>query len=139
LEKSIGYIINRAALTLKAELLKGFRSHGVPITTEQWAVLVFLTQNDGKSQREIAKTLIKDKTNLSRILDGMEKKDWIVRKPHEKDRRSYRIFITQQGKSLVEELIPIAGRINREAVEGFTAGDIHELERLMSKIYSNLN
>lgn len=138
LETSIGYIINKTALKLKAELLNGFRSHGIDITTEQWAVLIFLNEVDGRTQREIAETLTKDKTNLSRILDGMEKKDWIVRQSHEKDRRSYRIFITQQGRCLVETLIPIAIRINKKAVDGLAADDIHELERLMSKIHHNL-
>jgi DNA-binding MarR family transcriptional regulator len=138
LEKSIGYVINKTAMKLKTELLNSFRYHGFKITTEQWAVLICLRETDGKTQSEIAEKLIKDKTNLSRILDGMEKREWIVRSDHENDRRSYRIFITEKGNALVEELIPIARRINKKSTHALAAKDILELERLMTKIYKNL-
>jgi DNA-binding MarR family transcriptional regulator len=138
LEKSIGYVINKTAMKLKTELLNSFRYHGFKITTEQWAVLICLREIDGKTQSEIAEKLIKDKTNLSRILDGMEKREWIVRSDHENDRRSYRIFITEKGNALVEELIPIARRINKKSTHALAAKDILELERLMTKIYKNL-
>lgn len=139
LEKSIGYVINKIAMKLKAELLNGFRSHGYRITTEQWAVLICLLETDGKTQSEIAEKLFKDKTNLSRILDGMEKKEWIVRHTHENDRRSYRIFITKEGEAIVEKLIPIARRINKKSLRTLTVKDILELERLLTKIYKNLD
>lgn len=139
LEKSIGYLINRTAMKLKAELLNSFKSQGLKITTEQWAVLASLTEADGKTQSEIAEKLIKDKTNLSRILDGMEKRKWLVRHAHENDRRSYRIFITQEGKALAEELIPIAKRINKKSLRTLDPKDILELERLMAEIYNNLD
>jgi len=138
LEKSMGYIINKTAMKLKSELLKNFRSKGFNITTEQWAVLMCLKERDKKTQSEIAEKLIKDKTNLSRILDGMEKREWIVRHTHEKDRRSYRILITKKGKALVEKLIPIVRETNKISTAGLTTKDIRKLERIMTAIYNNL-
>ena len=138
LEKSIGYIINKTAIKLKTELLNNFRSKGLHITTEQWAVLICLKEKDGKTQSEIAEALIKDKTNVSRILDGMEKRKLIERRAHENDRRSFRILITKKGKALVEDLIPIAHKVNKASTDGLDKKDIRELERLMKAIYNNL-
>ena len=138
LEKSIGYLINKTAIKLKNELLNNFRAKGFHITTEQWAVLMCLKEKAGRTQNEIAAKLIKDKTNVSRILDGMQKRQLIVRRAHENDRRSFRILITKKGKALVEDLIPIARRINQTAANHMNKRDIRELERLMQTIYKNL-
>lgn len=138
LDKSIGYLINKTAIKLKSELFNNFKSGGFNITTEQWAVLACLKEKDGRTQNEIAEKLIKDKTNVSRILDGMQKKQLIERCAHESDRRSFRILITQKGKALVEGLIPIARRLNQTAADGLDNKDIRELERLMQVIYKNL-
>lgn len=45
------------------------------ITPEQNLILLLLWGKDGRSQNEIAKSLVKDKTNITRMLDNLEKKN----------------------------------------------------------------
>ena len=65
-EEAVGYVVNRAALRLKAALQKAFRESGYDVTAEQWAVLNCLWTNEGMTQTEIADRVAKDKTNLTR-------------------------------------------------------------------------
>lgn len=139
LEDSSGFLINRAALKLKNELLQTFKLHGYNITTEQWAVLMCLSEQEAQTQSELAEKIEKDKTNLSRILDGMEKKEFITRRPHENDRRSYRIFLTSIGEELIDKLKPLAMKSNERGLQGLSEKDKREIKRLMNTIYQNLS
>lgn len=138
LETAIGYVVNRAALRMKAELHRAFRAGGYNLTPEHWAVLNCLWEKEGATQTEIAVTLAKDKTNVTRILDVMERNGLIQRKYHESDRRSYRIFLTQKATDMKDDLIAIAEAIGALATRGLSKANKREIIRLMNMINSNL-
>lgn len=95
-------------MRIKTELNNAFQESGVNITSEQWGVLKCLWQEEGISQSEIAEKVDKDKASITRILDIMQKNNLIKRCDDELDRRSYRIFLTEEGKSLENKLKPVA-------------------------------
>ena len=138
LENAIGYAVNRAALRLKARLHQAFKAEGHDITPEHWAVLNCLWDDEGMSQTQIAERIVKDKTNLTRILDVMERKGLITRRPHEGDRRAYRIFLTDKAKTMRPDLIAIAETLGARAVRGISAEEQQMLLRLMNTISDNL-
>lgn len=97
LDKSIGmYInsINRKILRFLSLNLKKYN-----ITTEQWSVLLSLTEEDGVNQKQLAKKVDKDQATLVRILDILERKKLVVRKKSTEDRRSFLIYVTPEGKN----------------------------------------
>lgn len=138
LERAIGYVVNRAALRMKAELQRAFRAKGYDLTTEHWAVMNCLWEKEGTTQTEIARKIAKDKTNLTRILDVMERNGLIKREYHESDRRSYRIFLTQKAWKMKDKLIAIAEEVSSVATRGMSAKSQREIIRLMNVINSNL-
>jgi len=117
---------------------KAFKAHGFHITPEQWGVLNCLWEEDGQTQTEIAERILKDKTNLTRMLDIMEREELLERRPHEKDRRSYRIYLTLKGEKLKENLIPIAMKINKVAIQSLILKEREVFKRLMNTINRNL-
>ncbi|MBL8116621.1 MAG: MarR family transcriptional regulator, partial [Anaerolineae bacterium] len=68
LDSSLGFLTNRLANLLKADLERGFAARGLNITAEQWLILGRLYEEDGLVQNELAKRTSKDKTNIARIL-----------------------------------------------------------------------
>ena len=138
LEESLGFLANLAALELKYSLTREFKQHGHDVTAEQFAVLVSLWEKEGQAQSELAEHLAKDKTNITRILDGLERRSLIVRRPNAKDRRSYGIHLTQDGRKIKDKLIPLAADINRSALSGFSEKEEQELKRFLKSIFTNL-
>ena len=62
--------------------------------------LVYLAQlyaHDGLTQEEMAKELSVDKAATARVMQSMEKKNLIVRKTDEKDKRAKRVFLTEKA------------------------------------------
>jgi DNA-binding MarR family transcriptional regulator len=138
LEESLGFLANLAALELKYSLTRAFKQHGHDVTAEQFAVLVSLWEKEGQTQSELAEHLAKDKTNITRILDGLERRNLIVRRPNAKDRRSYGIHLTEDGRRIKDKLIPLAAEINRSALHGFSEKEEQELKRFLKTIFANL-
>lgn len=137
IEKSIGFIIYRTALAMKAVVQRTLKERGFDITPEQFGILDVLREEEGLSQREIGNILFKDKPNVSRMLDALERKRLIFRQPT--DRRRYAIFLTEEGKTLIEEIRPIGLQLIEKAINGLLAREIESLEGMLNKIYENVS
>lgn len=136
-EKSIGFIIYRTALAIKAALQRTLKERGFDITPEQCGILHVLREEEGLSQREIGNILFKDKPNISRMLDALERKGLIFRQAT--DRRQYAIFLTEEGKTLIEKILPIGLQLREQAINGLLAREIEALENILNKIYGNFS
>ena len=112
-EKSLGYAIGRTNWYLKTLLNKLFREEGFSITNEQWVVLKVILEYPASSQTEIAEKSQKDKTNITRILDLLEKNAWIERRRDARDRRMNRIYITEQGQTKLKTVAPVTQKIDK--------------------------
>ena len=136
IEKAFGFIVYRTALRLKSALHRTFRDKGFDITPEQWGILRILWEDEGLSQREIGDRLFKDKPNITRMLDALERKGLIFRQPT--NRRRYSIFLTKEGKKLQEELLPIVLQVQEKANNALAKNDLERLQNHLNKIYGNL-
>jgi len=136
-ETSIGFIIYRTALAMRAALQRTLKEQGFDITPEQFGILHVLREEEGLSQKEIGNILFKDKPNVSRMLDALERKRLIFRQPT--DRRRYAIFLTEEGKKLIEEILPIGLQLIEKAINGLLAREIEALESMLNKIYGNVS
>lgn len=122
IDKSIGFIIYRAALKMKSTLQRILKDRGFDITPEQWGILRVLWEEEGLSQKEIGDRLFKDKPNITRMLDALERKRLIFRQPT--DRRRYSIFLTKEGKKLQEEVLPTVLEMQEKAINALTKNDL---------------
>jgi len=135
-EKSIGFIIYRTALAMKATLQRTLKERGFDITPEQYGILHVLREEAGLSQKEIGNILFKDKPNVSRMLDALERKRLIFRQPI--DCRKYAIFLTEEGKRLIEETLSIGLELGERAIKGLLGRELESLEGMLNKIYENI-
>ncbi len=136
LDDSPGFIINRTNLKLSNYLTRKFKPY--EITPEQWGVLNRLWFKDGISQKELSELTIKDQTTTTRILDKLEWKGLIKRQRSTLDRRLLLIYLTAEGRSLEDKLVPIVKGVLNEALKGFTPEEIQLIKSLLNRIYNNV-
>lgn len=139
LDQSLGFVANRVANRLKAELERGFTARGHHITAEQWSVLSRLYEEDGLAQHEIASRISKDKTNVARILALMESRELIERRVDPDDNRAREIYLTDYGCSLEADLVAAARAVLLRAQKGFGDADIQQLIHSLNQIFDNLS
>ena len=138
IQDSLGFIIYRTALALKSALQRCFKENGYEITPEQWAIIRHLGEEDGLSQREIGEKASKDKPNITRMLDALEKKHLIFRAPDPLDRRKYCIYLTKEGKHLQARLLPLTRGLRERATQNLPQIEIELLKLTLNKIFQNI-
>ena len=103
--------------TFLRESQRLFRPHG--LTGAQYNVLNILAREPaGISQRELGDRLVVDRSNVTGLLDRLEKNEWVRRDDHPEDRRVYRVSLTPAGRALWQKITPlyldVVGQITRE-------------------------
>ncbi|MDP4159267.1 MAG: MarR family transcriptional regulator [Bacillota bacterium] len=136
LNDSLGFILNKTNTKLKNKLFQRFNEYNV--TPEQWSVLNCLWSQEGITPKELADLIYKDKPNTNRILEKLETKELINRKPHPIDKRAYQIFLTNRGWALKEELVPIAIDLLEEATLGIEKHKVEEMIKLLNQVFNNI-
>ncbi|MEC1901275.1 MarR family winged helix-turn-helix transcriptional regulator [Bacillus atrophaeus] len=74
------------------------------ITPEQRTVLKRVGESRGISQKELSARADKDQATLTKILDLLEKKNFIRREANPRDRRSFLVVLTEAGEELKQTL-----------------------------------
>lgn len=136
-QDSLGFIIYRTALALKSALQRCFKENGYEITGEQWAIIRHLWEEEALSQREIAEKTSKDKPNITRLLDALEKKRLIFRQSDPRDRRKYCIYLTKEGKQLYERLLPLTQSLRQRVTQNLSPAEIDLAKEILNKVYHN--
>lgn len=136
-EDCISYVMGRTVQSVKNLVFREFKAKNHVITPEQWAVMSYLNNEDGLYQKQIADFLFKDKPTVTRILDLLEKKNLIIRISDDKDRRKFKIYLTQDGKDIVKQLVPIAIEVQNRVRADISDNEIETLKNILNKIYIN--
>jgi len=126
-EKELGYAIGKTNWYLKTLLNKLLREEECGITNEQWLVLKVIDANPAVSQTEIAEKSQKEKTNITRIIDLLEKNGFIERRRDEKDRRMYRIHATEEGKKVLKAVNPITQKTEEICAQTLNKKQVKEI------------
>jgi DNA-binding MarR family transcriptional regulator len=88
------------------------------VTPDQFTALRTLLESDaaGVTQRELTLLMSSDPNTVASLLERMEESGWIERRPHETDRRAYRIRILPSGKAQFETCRAIALQLQSEVL-----------------------
>lgn len=132
----ISILIHQTDLTLT----NGIKAKLSPLNLapEQNLILMLLWEQDGLSQNEIAKGLNKDKTNIARMINSLEKKGFIRRQCSKTDARSFHINLTENGKQLSKMVYPIIEEFNRIVRSGIMQEELETVEKVLMKIRQNV-
>ena len=138
INNSLGFIVAKTNHYMKTYFSKLIKDNDLNITTEQWAILNAVYHNPGVSQTDLARSCLKDKTNVTRILDLLVKKGYVVRNIDLNDRRIYSINLTELGESVLEQLINISDNANETFISNLTRDEYLELVRTLKIASSSI-
>ncbi|EGA72100.1 MarR family transcriptional regulator [Vibrio sinaloensis DSM 21326] len=135
-QTSFGWLINvlanDAAKSFDAEL----KQHGLTIAL--WPTLMCLWEEEGVTQRDIARKSKVENSTTTRTLDKLENLGLVERRADPTSRRSFRIYLTEQGRALEKQLIPIPAGINQSYLSALDDAEQKELIRLLQKLVANV-
>lgn len=133
------FLLDRTARKVKQYAQQQFKQGEFDVTVDQWLVLKNLSENGPLSQTELANLVFKDHPTLTRIIDLLCKKGYVERILHPNDRRSFQLYLTDQGLLKVAELKPKVLEIREKAWDKLNESDFEEFKRILNTIYQNLD
>lgn len=134
LESLLGYNARRAAVEIIGLFLK--RMAVYDLRPVDFSVLSLITHNPGISSRQLCSELNILPPNLVGMINTLEKRELILRKPHPSDGRVIGLHLSEIGINLMKEAEQTAKDLEDDAASKLTATERKTLMRLLQKIYT---
>ncbi len=134
LETLLGYNARRAALVIIELFLK--RMAVYDLRPVDFSVLSLITHNPGISSRQLCSKLNILPPNLVGMINTLEKRELILRKPHPSDGRVIGLHLSDVGVKLMKDAEETAQELENDAASKLTATERKTLMRLLQKIYT---
>lgn len=135
LRRFLGYRLKRAYNILRSDMLVRLEPLGLRITT--FSSLLLVVQNPGLRQSELASALDIKTSNMVAIIDDLESRQWIRRKPEPADRRAVALFATSAGKSICKKAELLTYENEETLLNQLTDAELNTLSNLLEKIESS--
>ncbi|GEO24778.1 MarR family transcriptional regulator [Alicyclobacillus acidoterrestris] len=137
LEDSLGILISQTYRKVAYYTMLHFKPYG--ITTEQWLVLLTISRHEGVTQTQLADLTKKDKTTITRIVDSLERKKWVRRRPSVDDRRVVHTIATSEGKRLAEVLAQVERAVLDALFATYSEEDKEQLRRALFAVQARVD
>tara|TARA_B100000700_G_C14753943_1_gene718903 strand:- start:93 stop:557 length:465 start_codon:yes stop_codon:yes gene_type:complete len=135
---SMGLLINSAHRSMTKRFVQNATDSGLDISLDQWMVLGPVWQLESVSQKELGEMILKDKTSITRLVDVLERKNLVVRVEDQFDHRIKRVVLTNAGKQLFFDVLPIMEKTREEVRRNIPDQDIEIFKSVLSRIILNL-
>jgi len=135
LDDCLAFITSRSAKIFAESLEQKFRSRHV--TRTQWIAMYYISQSKRITQRELAEKMCVKEPTVVRLLQKMETDGYLRRMGCEADRRVKCLKLTEKGRTVYEELLPVAEQFKCDTIAGISDGELQILKRALDKMVEN--
>ncbi len=109
------------------------------INIAQWRVLLWLNSYENLYAKDLSAYTYMDKTQVSRLINQLERRGLIQRQAGEQDQRTQQLALTQDGKALLDKIIPKAIAWENSLIASLSQTDYRNLMTAMEKLEKQLN
>ena len=90
-QRDLLFLLHDVARLLRVDADKRARAHGM--TRAQWGILIWLERQPGMSQKELSELLEVEPITVVRLIDRLETRGLVERRPDPRDRRIWRLHL----------------------------------------------
>src|SRR5205085_5294432 len=128
LSARLSYLLKRALVQLDG--LHELHLTPLGVSARELTVLLFLGGREPESQQEAARHLGVDRTTMVALLDALEGKQLVARRPDRQDRRRNVVELTDTGRRLLRRATRASDEAEQQLLTGFDKADAAHLREL---------
>ena len=136
LSNSFPYLLNRVGVRMGELFSRRIAPFGV--TLPMYRVMAALWEKGDQRLSDLAEVTTIEISTLSRLIGEMKRKGLVTRSRLEDNGRTVAINLASKGRSLVEELMPIAVHFADVAVSNYSEDEVDRLKNIFREIYERL-
>jgi len=134
-DRNLGFLISDVHRLITTAVDKEVSTLG--LTRSQLRVVLHLMRSDGISQVQLADDLQLGKVTVGGLLDRLEEKGLVERRPHPRDRRSKLVYLTLADPKIYDAIIEAGQFILERVFAGITNAEQKELIELLLRVKAN--
>lgn len=106
----------------------------------QYLAMTMLLVDDGAPSNPSDVSLLLDmtRTQVTRLMDGLEQQGWISREMDHDDRRRMKLALTETGRAQLKRAAPLVHEMYRQAWQPFEGDDQHQIAAHLGQFYEGL-
>lgn len=135
-ENNFGFLIHDVARLMRTAYDRRMKPLG--LTRSQWWVLNHLFFHQGISQSDLAKILDIERATLGRLLDRLERKNWVRRRPDPEDRRVNRVYLAEAAGPTMQTMRREAKRTLDDALSPLSVGEQKRMFGMLRRMKAGL-
>lgn len=139
LSKEIAVELNLTGCKLKQFIASKLKQLGVPLTPEQFMLIDLLWNHGEMSQQQLADMMHKDKNSVTKLVDAIERKGFVVRRQNKNDRRSNTLVLTEKANQLKPGAKQKGISILDQMLEGINENELRMFLETLRKLNVNMN
>jgi DNA-binding MarR family transcriptional regulator len=128
----VGYHLRRAQITIFNDFVKTVGA--VHVTPGQFGVALLICANPGLTQSALARAIGIERSTMVAVIDALESRNLVERRPSPIDRRSYALVLSDQGSVWLKKLKPLVEGHEEQISKNLSADEKAQLISLLSKI-----
>lgn len=105
----------------------------------QFEYFLFISKHEGINQKELSKLKSIGKASVTKAIKILVQNDLIERIVDENDKRNFKLYITDKGKSYIEEFKSFRDEIENTVFYDFSQKEKAALNSMLEKMYRNSN
>jgi DNA-binding MarR family transcriptional regulator len=128
----LGYLLKHAQMRLAGLGATALAPFG--INGRECAVLIVIDEAPALSQLELARRMGVDRTTMVTLLDELEAKALVARRPDPDDRRRNVVTLTEAGRNTLPEARQAHGQAEQRFLAGLSEQDAEQLKRILRAV-----
>jgi DNA-binding MarR family transcriptional regulator len=130
LHEQVGFILRKA----NQRHIAIFAKHIGDLTPPQFAALARLAEIGEASQNQLGAMVAMDAATIKGVIDRLKARGLVTLAAHSEDRRRLVVSLSDQGKAMIERLLPLAERITVETLEPLNARETATFLKLLARL-----
>ena len=136
-KEGIGYALAKVCRAHRGNVGELLSEVGLHVGQEM--VLIELWERDGLRGGELAERLGVEPPTVTKMIRHLESCGLVERRQDPQDARSFRAYLTEEGRSLEGPVARCWERVEEKTFAGMSVGERRNFHRLLAKVRANLD
>ena len=136
--KSLGPWFGKTMKLIDHKLEEILEEKELDLSKMQFGILKNVQMNEGICQNELAFFANRNKSSLTRMINTLEKKNYLARVTSKNDKRMNKLILTKEGDKILEKATPVFIEMAGIIESGLTENEIESTITILKKIQQNV-
>ena len=137
---NLGFFLSRSSLAMRQHVNRLLKDSGLAEVSMGFVgVLLSLHRKDGQTISELGDQVSLEKSTMTGLIDRMMKAGLITREPDAKDRRVLRVWLTDRGRQVHDQLSRVLAQSYKDLTRGLSAREIALVQKALTHVIANSN